>query len=579
MFFRKGKRKIIARILLFSFVTGILGSGYMSVPLKAYAEEKKSGVVAGSNLVRVRADAGTSYDVVTQLVRYQKIDILGEKEAANGVKWYRIGFDLNGTYTEGYMHSTYVMETTILPEPEAGDEVFEKEIAAFSDSYKSSLRSLHKLFPKWKFEAVDTGLDWETAVDEEYVVRRNLVPVDSGFSWKSLRAEDFNWTSGEWIGHDSTWVGASKEVVAYYLDPRNFLTADSRILQFESLKYEEGVQTADGVEAILSGSFMAGGDYAGWFVQAGKEADVSPYLLASRVIQEVGKNGSSTTTGTYAGYEGYYNFFNFGATANADGSGAVENALKYAKEKGWDSPQKALTGGAKLIGANYVAKGQNTFYFQKFNVVNTESGLFFHQYMQNLSAASTEGASLRKIHTDWDNSSITFRIPVYRNMPEEAAALPVQVTNNYNYLDDLRVNGQTVEGFLPEKQGYEINVTGGAVFTFAGTTPMPGADVSAPESIYLTPGTHQKEVVVRAVDGSLRTYTLQLNIAVGIRGDADNDGKIAAEDALMVLKMVASMQKYEGEDRTQLDVNENGGIDAEDALMILKVVAGLLVDF
>lgn len=574
----KKLKKLVSRMLAVSLLTGILMNVYGGVTLDVYAQEKKSGVVAGSNLVRVRADAGTSYEVVTQLVRYQEIDILGEKEAANGVKWYRIGFDLNGTYTEGYMHSTYVMETTKLPEPEARDEAFETEIAAFPESYKSYLRSLHKLFPNWHFEDVDTGLEWENAVDEEYVVRRNLVPEDSGFSWKSLRADDFNWTSGEWIGHDSIWVGASREAIAYYLDPRNFLTADSRILQFESLKYEEGVQTKEGVEAILSGSFMAGGQYADWFLKAGKEADVSPYLLASRVLQEVGKNGSSTTSGNYAGYEGYYNFFNFGATANEDGTGAVENALKYAKEKGWDTPEKALCGGAKLIGANYVAKGQNTFYFQKFNVVNTESGLFLHQYMQNLSAASTEGASLRKIHTDWENSSITFRIPVYRNMPEEASALPVQVTNNYNYLDDLQVNEQTVEGFSPEIQNYEINVTGGAIFAFAGTTPMPGAVATVPESVYLTPGNHQKEVTVQAVDGSLRTYTLSLNIGEGKKGDADNDGALTANDALIILKIVAKMQNVEGDNLIQLDTETNGQVDANDALLILKVVAKM-IDF
>lgn len=573
----RAKRMMSCALIIILTVTLTAGFAGSRVQ-KVYAEDKKSGVVVGSNLVRVRKDAGTSYEMITRLVRYQKIDILGEKEASNGVKWYRIGFDYNGTYTEGYMHSTYVMETTDLPVVERADEEFEASIADFPESYKSYLRGLHNLFPGWRFETVNTGIEWEDAVEAEYVVQRNLVENDSAFSWKSLRAEDFNWTSGEWIGHDGSWVGASKEAISYYLDPRNFLTADSRILQFESLKYEEGVQTAEGVEAILSGSFMAGGDYAGWFVEAGKEANVSPYLLASRVIQEVGKNGSSTTSGTYAGYEGYYNFFNFGAAANADGSGAVENAMKYAKEKGWDSPQKALTGGAKLIGANYVAKGQNTFYFQKFNVVNTESGLYSHQYMQNLSAASTEGASLKKIHTDWENSVITFRIPVYQNMPGEAAELPVQVTNNYNYLDSLSLNEEMLPDFSAEKTEYDVNLNGGMVVTINGTTPMPGASVAEPQSIYLTPGNHKKEVTVQAVDGTKRTYVLNISIAEGKKGDVDNNGSVTAEDALIILKIVASMQAYEGENLIQLDVNENSGVDAEDALMVLKAVAGM-IDF
>lgn len=572
------KKRILSYVLMICFLLGIGYPNGAGGVYKVYAEEKRPAVVVGSNLVRVRADAGTSYEAITQLVRYQKIDILGEKTAANGVLWYKIGFDYRGTYTEGYMHSTYVMETEDLPLVESSDAAFEEQIAAFPDSYKSYLRGLHSLFPNWEFEAVHTGLDWETVLEEEYVVMRNLVPDSSGFSWKSLRDEDFNWETGAWIGHDSDWVGASKEAIAYYMDPRNFLTADSRILQFESLKYEEGVQNETGLAAILADSFMDRSDYCTYFMNAGKEANVSPYLLASRVLQEVGKNGSSTTTGNYKGYEGYYNFFNIGATANADGTGAVENALQYAREKGWDTPEKSIIGGAKIIGLNYVAKGQNTFYFQKFNVVNTESGLFDHQYMQNLSAASTEGASLRKIHQDWENSRITFRIPVYVNMPGQSAVLPVQVTNNYNYLENLQVNNVTVDGFEESRQEYMVQVTGGAVFAVKGSVRMPGASVKNPHEVYLTPGTHTKEVTVCAVDGTERTYKVFFEIAPGAKGDGDSNGVVSALDALLMLKISAGMIRVEGEDLVQLDPDGSGKVDALDALMVLKKAAGI-IDF
>ena len=41
-------------------------------------------------------------------------------------------------------------------------------------------------------------------------------------------------------------------------------------------------------------------------------------------------------------YRGYYNFFNIGAT----GSDIMANGLKYAKNNGWSSPEKAIHGGA-----------------------------------------------------------------------------------------------------------------------------------------------------------------------------------------------------------------------------------------
>ena len=53
-------------------------------------------------------------------------------------------------------------------------------------------------------------------------------------------------------------------------------------------------------------------------------------IYTIKIFQEVGRNGSNSVTGTYPGYEGYYNFFNFGAY---DGGNAIENGLKYAKEK------------------------------------------------------------------------------------------------------------------------------------------------------------------------------------------------------------------------------------------------------
>lgn len=540
--------------------------------------EGQAAVVVGSNLVNVRTDAGTSFDRVTQLVRYQPVTILGDKQA-NGVVWYRIGFTRNGVYEEGYMHSSYIMKTTPLAEGDSSDAAFEEQISAFPESYKPTLRGLHKIFPGWRFEPVLTGLSWNDVVAEEYVIKRNLVPNTSAFSWKSVRDGDYDWETGSWISHDASWVGASKEAVAYYLDPRNFLTADSRISQFETLSYAEGVQNKSGLEAILKNSFMANDIYYEYFLNAAKAANVSPYLLASRCLQEVGREGSSTTKGEYPGYEGYYNFFNIGASANADGSGAVANALKYAKEKGWDSPQKSIIGGAEFLGKNYIAKGQDTFYFQKFDVVDGGNGYYSHQYMQNLSAASTEGASYQKIYEDWTNAAIAYRIPVYENMPEEAAPLPTGVTNNYNRLSSLMVNGREIENFDGERMMYEITLTDGLV-EFKADCPMRTAKVWTPETIIFTTGNFEKKIVVTAEDGSEREYSLY--ITVGAReqkGDVNGDGSVNSADALEVLRAEVGIYTLEGEGSTCLDVNGDGKADSGDALSILRFEVGVIDKF
>ncbi len=42
------------------------------------------------------------------------------------------------------------------------------------------------------------------------------------------------------------------------------------------------------------------------------------------------------------------------------------------KENQWDSQYKAIVNGAKLIGKKYIEAGQNTAYFNKWDVVGTK---------------------------------------------------------------------------------------------------------------------------------------------------------------------------------------------------------------
>ena len=87
---------------------------------------------------------------------------------------------------------------------------------------------------------------------------------------------------------------------------------------------------------------------------------------------------------------------------------------------------------------NYVKKGQNTIYFEKFNVVYTNS-LYAHQYMTNVQAAMSEGTNMGKAYTD-KNQAFVFRIPVYQNMPESAVTFADKGNPN-NWLSSITVDG------------------------------------------------------------------------------------------------------------------------------------------
>ena len=306
-------------------------------------------------------------------------------------------------------------------------------IAAFPESYQTKLKELSAKYPNWKFQAYYTGIPWDELLEKERgddSIRRNRVSANSELTWKHQCEDPIEATED--------YLCASDAIVAYYLDPRNFLN-EQNIFQFVETSYNEQQQTASAIEQSVKGTFLDntitckdfnGNDvtmsYSQIIVEAAKESNVSAYYIKSKIIQEVGVNGSGSVTGTYPGHEGYYNFFNYGAYDTGD---PIANGLVYAQQQGWDSQYKAIVGGAKLIGKQYIDAGQNTPYFNKWDVVGTkilqdgqsqtvqESDMFAHQYMTNIQDPTNQSYSYYDLYSQNLNSDITFIIPVYDDMP------------------------------------------------------------------------------------------------------------------------------------------------------------------
>lgn len=295
-----------------------------------------------------------------------------------------------------------------------------KDVEQFPESYRAALKALKDAHPQWIFVKQNTGLNWADVVANEMTGARSLIPA----SFPEYMQNGL---------YSKSWAYASEDTLKYYLDPRNWLT-ESSIFQFEQLTYNESYQTEAGVQGFLKGSFMEGIipnleiTYAKTFWAVGKELGVSPIHLACRVYQEQGKNGTSPLiSGTYPGYEGYYNYFNIGASGDTDEK-VYTSGLQKAKEENWNNGYASIAGGAKIISANYILKGQDTLYLQKFDVDGSYNGLYWHQYMQNICAPSSEGSNVRKLYEGAGaiNNPFVFRIPVYNNMPAAACAKPTQ---------------------------------------------------------------------------------------------------------------------------------------------------------
>lgn len=324
---------------------------------------------------------------------------------------------------------------------EQNTEVYKKGSDILDDypGYSDLLDDLLEEHPNWTFTILFTGLDWNTVIRNETTVEhgRNLVQGKTG-AWICSVCGDKAYDNG-------SWRCASTATVEYYMDPRNSLYDETYLFQFENLKWSDNTYTISGIEKILDGCDYLLEDkitytntknkketidktYAEVIMEAAEKAGISPYHLASRIRQEqgTGSSASATATGTYDGYEGYYNFLNVNASGNGS-STIIKNALEYAKKQGWNTPVKAIEGGAEFLAKSYIQYGQNTLYLQKFDVDDSDGDLYWHQYQQNVAAAKTECVDIMQSYKEIDenlNLPFNFVIPVFENMPETKCAMP-----------------------------------------------------------------------------------------------------------------------------------------------------------
>ena len=422
--------------------------------------------------------------------------------------------------------------------------------AGFPESYFSKLSILKAAHPNWKFIAVNTGIDFNYAVSRENTLGNSLLEVTGGYNnvgYLNTWAGSYNYYTDTFKAYDgSDWFAANYDTIAYYMDPRNFLI-DMYVFQFEALAYEKDLQTLSVVQKLLNGDYL--NNYATSFITAASESQVSPVYLASLSKQEVGGHSYATTaisggTFTYNGntYSGIYNPYNIGAYS---GTNPVYNGLYWATGSGyatttynrpWNSLDKAIRGGAKWIGENYINIGQNTIYFKKWDVVanvNSRSGNNFeHQYQTNIQAPMIEGNSVYKSYNDSKilDSSFVFYIPVYNNMPA-TTSLP-NTGNPNNYLKSLSINGSSVSSFDGGVTNYNYYVKSGVnSVTINAETVNSNASISGTGYVSLTSDNTKHNITVNAQNGDTRTYTINIiREAAPIPDNSDN--KVSVENVL-----------------------------------------------
>ena len=484
--------------------------------------------------LNVRAGAGTSYSKIATLNNGAQVTITGSAKDSAGDSWYKISFTSSGSTKTGYAFAEYITvinsDNSSTSNTSPTDASFEKYMTdqGFPDSYKPMLRELHKKYPKWIFKAQKLNVDWNTALAQECVVGRNLVHSGALASWKSMEKGAYNFNGGYWYGLDGGWVAASKEIIAYYLDPRNFIN-DPSIFMFENLSYNSSVHTINGVKNILSNSFMKGNfvapdtkktySYAQTFMDAAKKSGVSPYHLASRCLNEQGVNGAPQSLGTVAGYKNYFNFFDINAYATSNMT-AQQMGCKYATTTNptyllpWTNQYKSIVGGSIFLGSGYINKEQDTLYLQKFDMVDGGNGLYYHQYMTCVFGQENEAAFMKRAYSkEMLNSAMEFKIPIYKNMPTKLYTKPTSAGDNNNFLKSLSVSGKKLtQTFDKYTMSYSLTTdVKDPTITVNAAKLSNNAKVVGSGKVNLKVGSNKVNVKVTAPSGVVRTYTTTIN--------------------------------------------------------------------
>lgn len=574
----RGRLNIKRSIALF-LVAVLLSSACFTMALYAAPPEgeeiNRIGYTNSANGSYLRSQPTTDSSRLSLLPRGTRVEVFVKVtgKEVNGVDtWYyvrAISLDL-----EGYVHSPLVTltDTPIVAPPIIEDDHdFEYHLAdqGFPESYKPALRALHETYPEWIFIAqhiidFDTAsttrlpLTFDKAVYEE-IKRKgtNLVGRNSLLSHRSYLPGDYNYKTDEWTIYDAGgWVGASREIVAYSIDARNFLN-EQQIFQFELLSYNRQAHTIHAVEAAIVGTFMEGKSvtftdhrdgtertltYPEIFIEAAEITNVSPFFLVQRCLMEVGRNGSGSVSGTVEGYEGYYNFYNIGATA---GTNPVLNGLKYARYGStgsgptdtererywlpWNNQWRAIVGGAFWIGRGYINAGQDTQYSQKFNLDGDTYGTYWHQYMGNVYAPYYEAARVFEMYLNENllHMPFVFKIPVLAELPEEKSPYPTSNKSLNNWLKSITVStGTLTPEFDPEVYSYTVSVDESVNdITLTAESYHASCTINNTGNHTLTAGANTIVLEAVAERGEIRPYTVVVN-----RGEEPPDEDPPGED-------------------------------------------------
>lgn len=529
-------------VILFTLVLCLLFS-YSIVYAENYPFE---GIIFADSLGVHNAANVLSSSQVTELAYGSKVKVIGEDKNNT----YKIEY-----YGEiGYVAKSYVINVneSIKTTDIEGIETYNNYCEAlknsgFPETYCPYLYYLHSRYPAWSFVAEPTGVSLTDAAFKE----KDLSALQTANPNYYLTGKEL----------ESSYYYVIPEVVKMFLDPQNALY-ESLIFQFLDFVSSKEQVNDVAIDSIATGNLVK---YKNVYKEAGKVNGINPLHLLARSKQEgasketygsvSGKYTTNlqgrtdlTTNITFDGktLDGFYNYYNIGSYYDSQHNlSSIARGLAYAAGyfgqttygRPWDTPEKAIDGGAAFLNEQYVSRGQNTLYYEKFNVSpNRYYNIYSHQYMTNIYAPVSEARSLYNAYKKANmlNTNFVFLIPIYTDAGASPSGSDASNKSYNNYLTSIKINDVEISDFNKETLEYYYKIA------------------TEEDSVVISVDKEDNDAVVNGI-GKINFIDNKINTTITITAPSGSKRNIA----LHIEKEVIQQENNEesGKQITIIDVN------------------------
>ncbi|MFF5514075.1 N-acetylglucosaminidase [Staphylococcus capitis] len=238
---------------------------------------------------------------------------------------------------------------------------------------------------------------------------KKVIKIDKSLD-KAAKKQIHNYTSQQVSNkNNDSWRDASDAEIKTAMDSSEFIDNDKQKYQILDLSKYQGIDKNRIKRILFDRPVLL--EHTDDFLNAAKAKHVNEVYLISHALLETGSAKSELSKGVEIDGKKYYNFYGVGALD----SDPVKTGAEYAKKHGWDTPQKAIYGGADFIHKHFLShEDQDTLYSMRWNPKNPGE----HQYATDIKWAESNASIIADFYKNMKTEGKYFKLYVYKDDKE-----------------------------------------------------------------------------------------------------------------------------------------------------------------